>query len=173
MCSQCGHLRPPLDVSRRSRVRPLRPSVTPRGSPTVRHRHETRLHRPPGLTPPSPTPETPSHVGGYTTSASTPTPTPTPTADTTITITSSGVLPRSVTVSVGSRVTFVNNDSRAHDMRSDSHPVHRDCPEINQVGFLSAGQSRQTGNLNTARTCSYHDHNQSRNTSLQGTIVIQ
>ena len=107
-------------------------------------------------------------------SASTPEPTPTtPTTDTTITITSSGVSPRSVTVSVGSRVTFVNNDSRAHQMNSNSHPVHTDCPEINQVGFLSAGQSRQTGNLNTARTCGYHDHNQSTNRSLQGTIVIQ
>ena len=81
--------------------------------------------------------------------------------------------PRSVTVSVGSRVTFVNNDSRAHDMNSDPHPVHTDCPAINQVGFLSAGQSRQTGNFNIARTCSYHDHNQSTNRSLQGTIVIQ
>ncbi len=103
----------------------------------------------------------------------TPTPTPPPTTDTTITITSSGVSPRSVTVSAGSRVTFVNNDSRVHDMSSDPHPVHTDCPEINQVGFLSAGQSGQTGNLNTARTCGYHDHNQSTNTSLQGTIVIQ
>ena len=76
-------------------------------------------------------------------------------------------------MAAGARVTFVNNDSRAHDMSSDDHPAHTDRPEINQVGFLSAGQSRQTGNLTTARTCSYHDHNQSTNTSLQGTIVIQ
>ena len=99
--------------------------------------------------------------------------TPTPTTDTTITITSSGVSPPSVTVAAGSRVTFVNNDSSAHDMSSDDHPAHTECPEINEVGFLAAGQSGQTGNLTTARTCSYHDHNQSTNTSLQGTIVIQ
>ena len=104
---------------------------------------------------------------------SSPTPTPTPSTGATITITSSGVSPRSVTVSVGSRVTFVNNDTGAHDMSSNEHPEHTNCPAINQVGFLLAGQSRQTGNLNTARTCGYHDHNQSTNTSLQGTIVIQ
>ncbi len=96
-----------------------------------------------------------------------------PATDPTITITSSGVSPSSVTVAAGSRVTFVNNDSTAHDMSSDPHPAHTDCLEINQIGFLAAGQSRQTNNLNTARTCSYHDHNQSTNTSLQGTIVIQ
>ena len=81
--------------------------------------------------------------------------------------------PRSVTVSAGSRVAFVNTDTIAHDMSSDQHPEHTNCPAINQVGFLSAGQSRQTGNLNTAGTCGFHDHNQSTNTSLQGTIVIQ
>ena len=103
----------------------------------------------------------------------TPTPTPTPSTGATITITSSGVSPRSVTIAAGSRVTFVNNDSRVHQMASDPHPVHTACPEINQGGVLSAGQSRQTGNLNTPRTCDYHDHLQDSNTSLKGTIVIQ
>jgi hypothetical protein len=70
-------------------------------------------------------------------------------------------------------VTFTNNDTRVHDMASDPHPAHTDCPEINQVGFLSAGQSRQTGNLNTARTCTFHDHNQPDVGNLKGTIVIR
>jgi hypothetical protein len=83
------------------------------------------------------------------------------------------VTPRSITVARGSRVPFVNNDNQSHDMASDPHPVHSDCPEINQVGFLNPGQSRQTGALNTARTCAYHDHNRESVTSLQGTITIQ
>ena len=78
-----------------------------------------------------------------------------------------------MTVSVGSRVTFVNNDSRVHDMNSDPHPSHTACPELNQVGFLTAGQSRTSGNLNTVRTCGFHDHGLSTDTSLQGTITIQ
>jgi plastocyanin len=91
----------------------------------------------------------------------------------TITITANGVSPSSVTVAPGSRVTFVNNDSRPHDMASDPHPAHTDCPELNQVGFLSSGQSRQTGNLNSVRTCTYHDHNRPDDDNLQGTIVIR
>ena len=96
------------------------------------------------------------------------------TGSNTITITSSGVSPKSITVARGSQVTFVNNDSRPHDMASDPHPTHRSCPEIEDgIGFMSAGQTKLTANLNTARTCGYHDHNDDRNTSLQGTIVIQ
>jgi hypothetical protein len=58
-------------------------------------------------------------------------------------------------------------------MASDPHPEHSACPALNDVGFLQAGQSRQTGNLNTARRCGFHDHIQSSNTSLQGSITIQ
>jgi plastocyanin len=112
--------------------------------------------------------------GDSTPMSPTPTPTPTPTpGGTTITITSSGVSPQSLTVPPGTRVTFFNSDTRNHEMNSDPHPSHGDCPEIDQVAFLSPGQSKQTGNLNTIRTCGYHDHNQPSTTSLQGTIIIR
>jgi plastocyanin len=104
----------------------------------------------------------------------TPTPTPTPTpGGTTFTITASGVSPRTLTVPAGSRVTFVNNDTRVHDMASNPHPEHTDCPPLNQVGFLQPGQTGTSGNLTTVRTCGFHDHNRDTDTSLQGTIVIQ
>ncbi len=99
--------------------------------------------------------------------------TPSPTPAAVITITSSGVSPRSVTVPRGSQVQFVNNDSRSHQMNSDPHPEHTECPELNAVGFLSPGASRTSGNLNTARTCRYHDHDLPNNATLQGAIVIQ
>ena len=70
-------------------------------------------------------------------------------------------------------MTFINHDSRNHDMQSDPHPEHTDCPELAQVGFLAPGQSRTSGNLNTVRTCGYHDHNDFADTHLQGNIVIQ
>src|SRR5437764_15352147 len=103
----------------------------------------------------------------------TPTPTPPPANTTTITISNNAVSPKTITVSRGSQVTFINNDSRVHDMESNPHPEHTDCPQINQVGFLTPGQTRQTGNLNIARTCGFHDHENFDNTSLQGTITIQ
>ena len=112
-------------------------------------------------------------------SPSSPSPTPTPPtpppnpSTTTITITSAGASPRSVTIAAGGRVTFINNDSRPHDMSSNPHPEHTDCPAINQVGFLTTGQTKTTGNLTTARTCGFHDHNEPSTVSLQGTIVIQ
>ena len=91
----------------------------------------------------------------------------------TVTITNNAVTPQSVTVPRGTRVTFVNNDGRVHDIESDPHPTHTDCPEINQIGLLSPGQSHQTGALNAARVCGYHDHDQPDTRSLQGTITIQ
>jgi plastocyanin len=91
----------------------------------------------------------------------------------TITITAAGVSPNSVTVSPGSRVTFVNNDNRPHEPASDPHPTHGSGPPIDQIGSIAAGQNRTSGNLNTAGTCTYHDHLNDTNASLRGTIRVQ
>ena len=92
----------------------------------------------------------------------------------TITIGANGsVSPSTVTIAPGGRVTFLNSHNQAHDMASDPHPEHSNCPPINDVGFLSPGQSRTSGNFNTARTCGFHDHNQPSNAGLQGRIIIQ
>ena len=90
----------------------------------------------------------------------------------TITITAAGASPLQIQIQVGERVLFVNNDDVVHDMSSDDHPSHLECPELNQVGFLSPGESRETGNLVTARTCGFHDHLDAQNSSLNGTITI-
>lgn len=81
--------------------------------------------------------------------------------------------PSQITISQGSRVLFVNNDSRSHQMFSDPHPEHTDCPELDQVGLLLPGQSRESGNLVTVRTCGVHNHGEPDNLSLRGHIVIQ
>jgi plastocyanin len=91
----------------------------------------------------------------------------------TITISADAVSPKAVTVSAGTQVTFVNNDTKVHQMSSNPHPEHTDCPEINFQGQLAPGERRQTGNLNDVRTCGFHDHLQNTNTALQGTITIR
>lgn len=96
-----------------------------------------------------------------------------PVVTNTITITASGASPRNIQISQGQRVRFVNNDNRAHVMASDPHPDHSDCPEFDQVGFLSPGQSRETGNLVTIRTCGFHDHDDANNNSLKGSVIIR
>ena len=109
-------------------------------------------------------------AGGCKSNNSTPTP-PSPT--TVITITANGVSPKSIVVAPGSQVTFTNNDTRTHDMQSDPHPEHNDCPELQQVGFLRPGESRLSGNLNAVRTCGYHDNSHEEDARLRGTITIQ
>jgi plastocyanin len=91
----------------------------------------------------------------------------------TILILNNAACPQALSVSRGTQVTFVNNDTRAHEMFSDPHPEHTDCTELNQVGHLEPGQTRQTGNLNAARRCGFHDHLNDQNRALQGTITIQ
>jgi plastocyanin len=78
-----------------------------------------------------------------------------------------------VTVAPGAQVTFRNSDSRSHDIMSDPHAEHSDCPAINQVGVIRPGNSRQTGNLTTVGTCGFHDRDQPSNSALQGSIRIQ
>lgn len=102
-----------------------------------------------------------------------PTPDPTPSASVTIAITAAGVDKKQVEVPVGGRVAFVNNDSSAHEMSSDPHPIHTDCAPLNQVGALAPGRTGVTGALNIARTCGFHDHGLPTNAELQGTIVVR
>ncbi|GMV22256.1 MAG: hypothetical protein AMXMBFR57_22050 [Acidimicrobiia bacterium] len=106
---------------------------------------------------------TPTTPGGGTT---------TPTVTNTITITAQGANPLNIQISQGTRVLFINNDSRAHNMASDPHPAHTDCPELN-VGLLQPGQQRESGNMNTVRTCRLHDHDNPTVTSLQGSVTIR
>jgi hypothetical protein len=100
-------------------------------------------------------------------------PTPPPDAATTITITSSGATPRTLVVPRGSQVTFVNNDAVVHQMYSNPHPEHTDCPEFDSVGQLTPGATRRTSNLTTARVCGFHDHLNPNSAGLNGSVTIQ
>jgi hypothetical protein len=101
------------------------------------------------------------------------TPTPAPPGPPTITITASGMTPLEITIAVGQRVTFVNNDQRAHDVVGGIDPAHPDCPEILQAGFLTPGQRGDTGIFRSARTCEYHDHTALSVPAFQGRIIIR
>jgi plastocyanin len=91
----------------------------------------------------------------------------------TITIAGGRVTPAEVTIAVGQSVTFVNNDNRVHNVSSDPHPNHTDCPQINAVGNLSTAQSRLTNAFPSARTCGFHDHDDPDNANMKGRINIQ
>lgn len=104
---------------------------------------------------------------GYPSGPTTPTPEP---EVVTVTIRSGGVSPNSAT---GARamVQFVNEDGAAHEIRSNPHPGHSDCPELN-VGVIAAGQRVSILTpLNSGRTCAYHDDTRPDDPRFQGTIV--
>lgn len=91
----------------------------------------------------------------------------------TITITAAGMTPLELTINVGQRVTFVNTDSRPHDVVGGKDPNTPECPEIVQAGFLAPGQRGETGVFTTARTCEYHDHTMLSVPAFQGRIFIR
>ncbi len=92
----------------------------------------------------------------------------------TITLTGSGVSSSSVTISLGQSVTFVNSDSRSHEIASDPHPQHGSCPGIEAgLGTISPGQTKSTQGFADTGTCGFHDHLDATNRSFQGTIRIQ
>jgi plastocyanin len=105
-------------------------------------------------------------------SSSSPT-SPPPANPFTFTITAAGISPKEFTVPPGTRVLFVNNDTKRRNMTSDPHPEHDACPEINSVGLLNVGANRETANLNTVRTCGFHDHDDPSNAAVLGRIIIR
>jgi plastocyanin len=108
--------------------------------------------------------------GGSNEPATSPTPQP---DGVTITITAAGASPRTLAVAPGTQITFVNSDGAVHQMYSDPHPEHTDCPEFDSVGQLNPGQRRQTKNLVNPGTCGFHDHLNPFNNTLKGTITIR
>jgi plastocyanin len=91
----------------------------------------------------------------------------------TITISAAGFTPQEVTIAIGARVLFVNGDRTGHEISSGLDHNSRDCAEIDVVGFLVAGQSRETAPFAQSKTCRFHDHAQVGVAAYQGRIVAQ
>ena len=96
-----------------------------------------------------------------------------PTTDgATLTLTAAGISPKQVRVYEGSRVTFVNNDARVHDMRSDPLHLQTDCPELNAIGTLVTGESRASDPLEHLRVCGFHDHVNDGDARFYGVVFV-
>ena len=92
----------------------------------------------------------------------------------TITITAAGVSAKGVNAAVGQTVTFINNDTRSHEIASDPHPQHGTCPSIEAgLGTIAAGQTKVTHAFANAGTCSYHDHLNDSNNAFKASITVQ
>jgi hypothetical protein len=73
----------------------------------------------------------------------------------------------------GGRLTFVNQDSVAHDIQSGPPHVHTDCPEIGGAGFLLPGQTRSTDPLDRLVSCTFHDHHYETDPRFSGRVTVE
>src|SRR3989344_1416653 len=104
----------------------------------------------------------------------TPTPTPTPTATPkpsalTIKYTDNGYVPKSVEISAGTKVTFVNESSRLMWTASSPHPTHTDLPSFDSKQGTAMGQN-YVFTFTQKGTWSYHNHIKASDT---GTITVK
>jgi hypothetical protein len=103
----------------------------------------------------------------------TPGPSPSPLGPPTTTITATGLDPQVLhTFNFQETVTFVNGDSRAHDIRSDPHPAHSDCPSMN-LGTMMPGERREIAGPSLPRfaLCYFHDEAEPTNSVFRGVVV--
>jgi hypothetical protein len=73
----------------------------------------------------------------------------------------------------GSRLTFVNQNTVAHDIQSGPPHLHTDCPEIGGAGFLVPGQTKSTDPLNRLVSCTFHDHHYETDPRFSGRVVVE
>lgn len=76
-----------------------------------------------------------------------------------------------LTIRVGDKVTFVNNDSVTHWPASGIHPSHQICPGFDALKGLAAGES-YTHTFTEVKTCPFHDHLNAGNSPLRGQIIV-
>lgn len=86
-----------------------------------------------------------------------------------VSVTAQGFDPTTITIKAGQAVTWVNNDSAAHQVNSDPHPTHQLYPILNTIGRLNPGD-KKSATFDKAGTYTYHDH---LNPSFKGTIIVQ
>lgn len=87
----------------------------------------------------------------------------------TVTITAAGVSPKTLTVPVGTTVTFVNTDTISHQIASDPHPSHSGLS-----GFDNTSLSQSyTYTFTKSGSYGYHDHQDGFNSAMKGTIIVQ
>lgn len=90
-----------------------------------------------------------------------------------VTITPTGFSPLEVTIAVGGTVTFVNSDRFGHEIWGGLDHNSRDCPEVEEAGFLTPNQRKDTAVFATAKVCRFHDHTNIGNPAYQGRIIVQ
>ena len=88
-----------------------------------------------------------------------------------VTLSRSGATPRELHIFARDAATFVNQDDRPHDMRSDTR-LNNDprCAAVG-VGLLQPGETRKAQLQPTGVVCFYRDERDPDNAALQGYVL--
>jgi hypothetical protein len=88
-----------------------------------------------------------------------------------ISLTPNGLSSMSIQIEKGGTIRFTNNDFALHQIASNPHPAHTDCPELNGP-TLRQGESFTATMRNADLTCGFHDHLNPNDARFQGTIQV-
>ena len=88
-----------------------------------------------------------------------------------VSITPAGVLPQVLHVNAPVTVTFTNNDTVPHTLRTADLGFDR-CPEMNEFGTLLPGQSGSVGFSWSDAVCTYSEVTQPDDKAFQGYVAI-
>ncbi len=81
-------------------------------------------------------------------------------------------LPEELMIAVGERVTFMNHDRTTYTIAGGRQPSTPGCPEIDVVGVLASGATRDTEPFTAAKTCEFRV-SQNQSALLTGQIIIR
>src|SRR6266852_6049551 len=90
---------------------------------------------------------------------------------TTITLSSTGVSPKTSSVSGGSSLNILNDDSVPHQLASKPNPQQTDCPELNSP-MLAPGDGFTATIATRNGTCGFSDILNPTDSNFQGTITV-
>ncbi len=80
-----------------------------------------------------------------------------------------GFSPKTITVKVGTTVTWVNKDTDLLQVASNPHPTHTDYPALNSVGLIKPGESKSF-TFPVVGKSGYHNHLEPDKT---GEVVVE
>lgn len=90
----------------------------------------------------------------------------------TVEIRSTGFNPTFVVIAPGGRITFRNRDDASHQVVSDPHPDHTNCPALNGP-LLAPGSTFVATMPGEDRTsCSFHDDQRLDQQGFRGSISV-
>ena len=101
-----------------------------------------------------------------------PAPTVTIPATASVSITAGGLSPATITIRVGTQLTWTNNDSASHQPAADPHPLNNSIEGFDSDTTLLPGDSLSF-TFEKAGTYTYHDHLNPLNKKYQGTVVVE